>query len=248
MSFSLTARPPASTRPHLSPDAVRASGLLDIALTNRRDDQVPMAGIPVHALDTYLERLVRKGEKVAICDQVESASVARKRLTNRLVKREITRLYDPFPRILFHVIRITPGTLVEDSLLSAREKNFLAALSFDEHLASAALFLVELSTGECSLSVVATHNLLAELYRVAPSEVLLDQDLLQRKVGKPIVSAFKVTPRRHDVRGPSLGLVGRAFSSDMALDFSSVWPLHIVLARTDSSARVLGPGNGPVLR
>src|SRR5882724_1512199 len=99
-------------------DAPKAAEALDIALTKRgkhlgRD--IPMCGVPVHAAEQYLEKLIRKGFRVAVCEQVEDPAEARKRGTKSVVKREVTRL-------------VTPGTLTEDSLLEARAANILAAL------------------------------------------------------------------------------------------------------------------------
>lgn len=82
---------------------MKASSLLDITLTRRKDNNIPMAGIPVHAVDNYLERLIKKGVSVAICDQIELVKEARKRKGggSTLIKREITRLYSrPFPKFV----------------------------------------------------------------------------------------------------------------------------------------------------
>src|SRR5438445_2067132 len=96
-------------------DAPKAAEALDIALTKRgkhlgRD--IPMCGVPVHAAEQYLEKLIRKGFRVAVCEQVEDPAEARKRGAKSVVKREVTRL-------------VTPGTLTEESLLEARLPNVL---------------------------------------------------------------------------------------------------------------------------
>ena len=97
-------------------DAVAAARVLELTLTSRAKDAsgtaIPMCGFPFHALDTYLGRLIRKGYRVAICDQVEDPRKAK-----GLVKREVTRV-------------VSPGTFTESSFLDAREPAFLAALSF----------------------------------------------------------------------------------------------------------------------
>src|SRR5512139_3102158 len=88
-------------------DAAKAAEALDIALTKRgkhQGDDIPMCGVPVHAAEAYLERLIRKGFRVAICEQMEDPAEARKRGSKSVVHREVTRL-------------VTPGTLTEDSLL-----------------------------------------------------------------------------------------------------------------------------------
>src|SRR5437868_15514756 len=99
-------------------DAVRAAEALDIALTKRgrhlgRD--IPMCGVPVHAAEQYLEKLIRKGFRVAVCEQIEDPAEAKRRGAKAVVGREVVRL-------------VTPGTLTEESLLEARSPNVLAAL------------------------------------------------------------------------------------------------------------------------
>src|SRR5581483_566057 len=99
-------------------DAARAAEALDIALTKRGKHEgrdIPMCGVPVHAAEQYLEKLIRKGFRVAVCEQVEDPAEAKKRGSKSVVKREVIRL-------------VTPGTLTEDSLLEARSANLLAAL------------------------------------------------------------------------------------------------------------------------
>src|SRR6202167_6271763 len=99
-------------------DAAKASEALDIALTKRgrhQGDDIPMCGVPVHAAEQYLEKLIRKGFRVAVCEQIEDPLEAKKRGPKSVVRREVVRL-------------VTPGTLTEDSLLEARAANMLAAL------------------------------------------------------------------------------------------------------------------------
>ncbi len=100
-------------------DALQASKALDITLTKRgrhEGQDIPMCGVPVHAADGYLLRLIRHGFKVAICEQMEDPAVARKRGAKALVKRAVVRL-------------VTRGTITEDELLDARAHNYLAALA-----------------------------------------------------------------------------------------------------------------------
>src|ERR1700737_4780985 len=99
-------------------DAPKAAEALNIALTKRGKHQgrdIPMCGVPVHTAEQYLEKLIRKGFRVAVCEQVEDPAEARKRGAKSVVRREVIRL-------------VTPGTLTEDSLLEARQPNVLAAL------------------------------------------------------------------------------------------------------------------------
>ena len=94
-------------------DAAKASEALDIALTKRgkhQGDDIPMCGVPVHAAEAYLEKLIRKGFRVAVCEQIEDPAEAKKRGAKSVVRREVVRL-------------VTPGTLTEDSLLEARAAN-----------------------------------------------------------------------------------------------------------------------------
>jgi DNA mismatch repair protein MutS len=113
-------------------DAKLLSKELELTLTARtadaRGDRIPMAGVPHHAIETYLARLLRKGYKVAICDQVEDA-----RLAKGLVRREVTRV-------------VTPGTVVEDRILPGPDHNFLAVLDPTEERGAYAV--VDLTTGE----------------------------------------------------------------------------------------------------
>ena len=116
-------------------DACRAAPALDIALTKRGRHQgqdIPMCGVPVHNAEAYLHRLIRKGFKVAICEQLEDPAAARKRPGKSLVRRDVVRI-------------VTPGTLTEDGLLEARRHNYLAALARSQ--AGFGLAWVDISTG-----------------------------------------------------------------------------------------------------
>src|SRR5256885_5565383 len=99
-------------------DAVTASRALNLTLTKRGkhgDEDIPMCGVPVHAAEAYLARLIRQGYRVAVCEQIEDPAEARKRGNRGPVKRDIVRV-------------VTPGTITEDGLLDARRHNYLAAL------------------------------------------------------------------------------------------------------------------------
>jgi DNA mismatch repair protein MutS len=98
-------------------DAVAASAALDIALTKRGKhlgEDIPMCGVPVHAAEGYFLTLIRKGFRVAVCEQLEDPAEAKKRGSKSVVRRDVVRL-------------VTPGTLTEDTLLDARRHNYLAA-------------------------------------------------------------------------------------------------------------------------
>ncbi len=142
-------------------DAVAAAQALDIALTKRGKhlgDDIPMCGVPVHAAEGYLLTLIRKGFRVAVCEQLEDPAQAKKRGSKSVVKRGVVRL-------------VTPGTLTEDSLLDARRHNFLAA--FHDVRGQAALAWVDISTGALRVMPCTPARLGPELARLAPREVVL---------------------------------------------------------------------------
>ena len=142
-------------------DAKAAAATLDIALTKRGADggePVPMCGVPVHAAETYLARLIRAGHRVAIAEQVESPAEARKaRGSKALVERAIVRL-------------VTPGTLTEENLLESGAANWLAAVArAGEEWAIAA---ADISTGRFELVACGPGELKSELARLSPAETI----------------------------------------------------------------------------
>ena len=144
-------------------DAVAAASALDIALTKRGKhlgEDIAMCGVPFHAAEGYLLTLIRKGHRVAVCEQLESPAEAKKRGYKSVVKRGVTRV-------------VTPGTLTEDSLLDARRHNFLAAYANvrDE----GALAWVDISTGAFSVLGCDVAGLGPELARLTPKEVLISE-------------------------------------------------------------------------
>ncbi len=142
-------------------DAVAAAEALDIALTKRgkHDDQdIPMCGVPHHAAEGYFLTLIRRGFRVAVCEQMESPAEAKKRGYKAVVKREVVRL-------------VTPGTLTEDSLLDARRHNFLAAFHLVRN--EGALAWVDISTGAFHVMPCAGATLGPELARLTPREVIV---------------------------------------------------------------------------
>ncbi len=153
-------------------DACAAAEALDIALTKRGKHlgkDVPMCGVPVHAADGHLQTLIRKGFRVAVCEQVEeSADAGKRRPPRSVLKRDLVRL-------------LTPGTITEDSLLEARRHNFLA--SYCEVRGEGALVWADISTGAFHVMGCSRTRLSAELARVAPKEVLVPEtaqaDLLE---------------------------------------------------------------------
>jgi len=147
-------------------DAVKAASALDIALTKRGKhlgDDIPMCGVPVHAAEAYLEKLIRKGFRVAVCEQMEDPEIARKRGAKSPVRREVIRL-------------VTPGTLTEDSLLDSRTPSILAAVG--RSAGALALASADISTGDFAVEPVTFETLAQALSRFSPREVLAPDALL----------------------------------------------------------------------
>ena len=146
-------------------DAVKAAEALGIALTARgkhAGQDIPMAGVPVHAAEAYLAKLIRAGFKVAVCEQMEDPAEARKRGSKSVVRRDVVRV-------------VTPGTLTEDGLLDARGSNRLAAVAV--RAGQAAVASVEISTGEVECCLTTPGGLAAALAALSPSEILVPDRL-----------------------------------------------------------------------
>ncbi len=150
-------------------DAAIASRALGIALTKRGKhlgQDIPMCGVPIHAADEYLQRLIAQGHRVAVCEQIEDPAEARKRGPKAVVRRDVVRL-------------VTPGTLTEESLLDARAHNFLTAIfrgPGESGEASFALASLDISTGELLAATIAANDFAGELARLCPREVLIGDD------------------------------------------------------------------------
>ncbi len=158
-------------------DAVTAAGILGIVLTRRSNGaaaDVEMAGFPHHALDTYLPKLVRAGQKVAVCDQLEDPKLAKK-----LVKRGITEL-------------VTPGVTYNDNVLEQKENNFLASVHLGETLSGVAF--LDISTGEFYLTQGTNDYVDKLLQGFNPSEVLVQRNKRKRFIdlfgGKYYLTVF----------------------------------------------------------
>ncbi len=158
-------------------DAVVASAALGIVLTKRGRHQgaeIPMCGVPIHRADEYLQRLIRQGYRVAVCEQLEDPAEARKRGSKAVVKRDVVRL-------------VTPGTLTEETLLDAKARNYLTALFRAPGNAEAgvleaatvyALASLDISTGEMELGEVSGPDLPGELVRLSPGEIITTDALI----------------------------------------------------------------------
>jgi DNA mismatch repair protein MutS len=159
-------------------DAKTAAEALGIALTYRgkhRGEDIPMCGVPVHAADAYLAKLIRGGFKVAVCEQMEDPAEARKRGSKSVVRRDLVRV-------------VTPGTLTEDNLLDARGANRLAAVAVKG--GQAAIASVELSTGEVEVIVLDRATLGPTLAALRPSEILVPDRLFADEAA---AAALKLT-------------------------------------------------------
>lgn len=155
-------------------DAVAASRSLGITLTKRgkhEGQEIPMCGVPVHAGESYLARLIKQGYRVAICEQMEDPQEAKARGSKAVVKRDVVRL-------------VTAGTLTEDSLLDAEVNNYLVVICNDKSQSKVqsmmlSLAAVDMSTGDFFVESVNQRGLAAALMRLRPSEIVLPENLLQ---------------------------------------------------------------------
>ena len=159
-------------------DAKIASRELEIALTGRDcglDEKAPMCGVPHHVAEVYISRLVDKGYKVAVCEQMEDPALAK-----GLVKRQVTRI-------------VTPGTIIDPNALDEKTNNFLASVYFDDY--GAGISYVDNSTGEMFTTEFigeaenSSRFLLDELGKIMPSEIVCNQGLVDNK---KIMSTIKL--------------------------------------------------------
>ena len=140
-------------------DAKTGSQVLGITLTSRshgKSSKIPLAGVPWHAADAYLARLIKAGYKVAICEQVEESSQAK-----GIVKRDVVRV-------------VTPGTTVSERVLTGDQNNYLLALHQKNGLSGIAI--VDISTGEFELEEISGSGFADELQRLMPAEVLVPSE------------------------------------------------------------------------
>ena len=164
-------------------DARRASQLLDIALTKRGQsggNAIPMAGVPAHAVNNYLNRLVRLGESVVICDQIGDPATSR-----GPVERRVTRI-------------ITPGTLTETELLDERRDNLLCAVRGAENVIGIAA--LDISTGRLTVMEVDNADALAgEIERLQPAEILVAEDETAAILAAGVGNLVEVPPWQFEV-------------------------------------------------
>ena len=154
-------------------DAITVSGAVGLALTHRskvEDRNIPMCGVPYHAYEMYMQRLIKMGYKVAICEQMEDPAEAKKRGYKAIVRRDVIRL-------------VTPGTVTEDTILEAKRNNFIAAIYV--RTAEIGLSWLDLSTGDFYTERLAVDKksavsiLSSALARLNPVELLIEDRLLE---------------------------------------------------------------------
>ena len=148
-------------------DAIIASRELELALTGRDcglPERAPMCGVPHHSSEGYIAKLIQKGYKVAVCEQVEDPTLAK-----GIVRREIVRV-------------VTPGTVVENSMLSEERNNYVCCLFFD--VTAKGLCFADISTGEAHVTEIEGNMeaALGELDRFRPTEVLVNARVMENQI------------------------------------------------------------------
>lgn len=162
-------------------DAEIAAKSLGIALTKRGkhlDQDIPMCGVPVHAADNYLQKLIAHGYRVAVCEQLEDPAEAKKRGSKSVVRRDVTRL-------------VTPATITEDKLLDPSDTSYLVAVgrvrSSGDQLA---LAWIDITTGMFRLTETTVRRLLPDLMRIAPKEIIVAEPVYHDEVLRPTFEQF----------------------------------------------------------
>jgi DNA mismatch repair protein MutS len=159
-------------------DALEASRALGITLTKRGQhlgQDIPMCGVPVHAADDYLQKLISFGYRVAVCEQMEDPTEAKKRGSKSVVRRDVVRL-------------VTPGTLTEEKLLSPTDSNYLMALARIKGSQDGlmALSWIDISTGIFRVAETEASRLLADILRIDPRELVLADTVFHDPDLKPV--------------------------------------------------------------
>ncbi|WP_443094458.1 DNA mismatch repair protein MutS [Phyllobacterium sp. CCNWLW109] len=174
-------------------DAVEASRALGITLTKRGKhlgEDIPMCGVPVHAADDYLQKLIARGFRVAVCEQVEDPAEARKRGSKSVVKRDVVRL-------------VTPGTITEEKLLDPSEANYLMTMGRVKGADKTqfALAWIDISTGTFRVSESDASRLLADILRVDPRELIVADTVFH---DPELRAVFDIVGRAVSPQPPSL--------------------------------------------
>ncbi|RYE06415.1 MAG: DNA mismatch repair protein MutS [Rickettsiaceae bacterium] len=164
-------------------DAVEASRTLGITLTKRGkcgEKEIPMCGVPFHALENYLNKLIEEGYKIAICEQLETPEAAKKRAgTKAVLHRDVVRI-------------VTPGTVTEESLIIAKVPNYLLSLVCDKNFS--AICYIDLSTSEIAVIEVPITETMNELIKLAPKEILLTESSRASRLAESVIKlGFRIT-------------------------------------------------------
>lgn len=184
-------------------DAREAARLLDITLTARghsKGEPIPMAGVPYHAADTYLARLIRKGMSVAICEQVGDPANSK-----GPVERKVMRI-------------VTPGTVTDEALLNEREENLVVALSTDTKDSNTfGMAMLDMSSGRFSvLQAEGEEALLSELQRLRPAELLISEDIEAAPYQQLVTSIKQRAPWHFDNNTAERELCDQFATHDLA--------------------------------
>jgi len=187
-------------------DAEAASRALGITLTKRgkhAGEDIPMCGVPVHAADDYLQKLIALGFRVAVAEQVEDPAEAKKRGSKSVVRRDVIRL-------------VTPGTITEEKLLDPGEASYLMAVGRVRGDETLALAWIDISTGAFRVAETEADRLLADILRIDPRELVMADQVFHDPALRPV---FDVIGRRASPQPPSLfdsasaeGRIARYFS------------------------------------
>lgn len=155
-----------------SDDAIKIAPVLEVVLTQRSG--VPMCGVPYHSVNSYIKKLITKGLKVAICEQLEVPGSVK-----GIVKRGVTKV-------------ITPGTVLEDLLLESKENNFLMSLVFDDVLLSVAFAAADISTGDFFTFEVALKSIETEISKYNPGELIVSSVTTRNRLILDSLAKFKI--------------------------------------------------------
>ncbi|SHJ78719.1 DNA mismatch repair protein MutS [Tepidibacter formicigenes] len=148
-------------------DAIVASRVLEIALTGKNcglEERAPMCGVPYHSSNSYISKLIENGYKVAICEQVEDASASK-----GLVKRDVVRI-------------ISPGTVMEENLLDNKKNNYLMSIYVDNN--KVGISYVDITTGDFYATSIEENNLVEEIAKIQPKEIIYNDNSLSEKLEK----------------------------------------------------------------
>ncbi|GMO64122.1 MAG: DNA mismatch repair protein MutS [Endomicrobiia bacterium] len=155
-----------------SDDAIKVAPILEVVLTQRNG--VSMCGVPYHSANSYIRKLIAKGLKVAICEQLEVTGNVK-----GIVKRGVTKV-------------ITPGTVLEDVLLESKENNFLMSLVFDDVLLSTAFAVADISTGDFLTSEMALKSIETEISKYNPGELIVSSVTTRNRSVLDFLAKFKI--------------------------------------------------------